>query len=322
MTEKFVLKEQVGNDLAGMRLDQAAVALFPDYSRGRLQGWIKSGNLLIDGKPGKAKSKLLGGEILILEAETETQERWQAENIPLDIIYEDEAILILNKPVGLVVHPAVGNRSGTLLNGLLYHCAALADVPRAGIVHRLDKDTSGLMVVAKSLVAHQNLVEQIQERSVSREYQAIVHGQVTAGGTVDAPLGRHPVHRTKRAVVSITSSDAKDAVTHYRLINKFRAYTHLRVKLETGRTHQIRVHMTHIDFPLVGDQIYGGRPRVPKGASVELIEYLVNFKRQALHACSLGLSHPETDEFMEWETEPPEDMLTLLGLLEQDSVPG
>lgn len=319
MTEKFLLKEKASDDMAGVRLDQVAVSLFPGYSRGRLQNWIKSGNLKVDGKIGKAKTKLLGGETLTLEAETATQDHWEAEDIPLDIIFEDESIIIINKPVGLVVHPAVGNRTGTLLNGLLHYCPELENVPRVGIVHRLDKDTSGLMVVAKTLFAHQYLVEEIQSRNVNREYQSVVHGLVTAGGFVDAPLGRHPVHRTKRAVVSATGTDAKDAVTHYRLIKKFRAYTHLQVKLETGRTHQIRVHMAHIGFPLVGDQTYGGRPRVPKGASLEFIEFLENFKRQALHASSLGLHHPTTNEYMEWDVEPPEDIQHLLKLLAKDS---
>lgn len=319
MTEKFLLKEIVSEELGGVRLDQVAVHLFPDYSRARLQLWIKSGNLLVDGKVYKAKAKLLGGETLTLEAEVEAHDHWKAEEIPLDIVFEDESIMVVNKPIGLVVHPAAGNRSGTLLNGLLFYCPALEGVPRAGIVHRLDKDTSGLMVVAKTLIAHQGLVEQIQDRSVNREYQAIVHGLVTAGDTVDLPLGRHPVHRTRRAVVSATGTDSKEAVTHYRLLKKFRAYTQIQVKLETGRTHQIRVHMSHIGFPLVGDQVYGGRPRIPKGASVELIEFLSDFKRQALHACSLGLHHPETDEYMEWAVDAPDDIQALLKLLEEDS---
>ena len=315
--EKFYLEAKVDSEQAGLRLDQVASNLFPDYSRARLQTWIKDGSLLVDGDKAKNKQKLFGGELITLAVEQETQEQWQAESLPLDIMYEDDNLLIINKAAGLVVHPAAGNYTGTLLNALLYRYPELESLPRAGIVHRLDKDTSGLMVVARTLPSHLSLTEQIQAREVSREYQAVTVGLVTAGGTVDAPLGRHPVHRTKRAVVSEQSGKA--AVTHYRVLKKFRAHTHLAVKLETGRTHQIRVHMAYTGFPLVGDQTYGGRTKIPKAASPELIDMLRQFKRQALHAWKLGLQHPETGEHMSWEAQLPEDMQHLLTVLDEDN---
>ena len=330
MTEKFAelspgtaedemtMEAVVPPEMKGFRLDQAAAQLFPDFSRARLQSWIKHGNLQLEGKAARTKDTLLGGELLTLIPEVDDQDHWEPENIHLNIVFEDDAIIVINKPVGLVVHPAAGNRSGTLLNGLLHHCPDLNRIPRAGVVHRLDKDTSGLMVVAKTLTSHGSLVEQLREKSVSRIYQAIVFGLVTAGGTVDEPLGRHPAHRTKRAVSH--GNDAREAVTHYRILDKFRSHTLVQCELETGRTHQIRVHMAHIGYPLVGDPLYGGRPRIPKGASPELITFLEQFKRQALHAWQLGLVHPESGEDMSWQAELPSDMQNLLTLLEQDNV--
>ncbi|MDP0562280.1 MAG: 23S rRNA pseudouridine(1911/1915/1917) synthase RluD [Candidatus Endonucleobacter sp. (ex Gigantidas childressi)] len=304
----------VPEGFGGRRFDQIAADSFPDYSRSKLQAWIRQGALQVDGKLCRPKDKLFGGEHLCLNVEIEEHERWGQECIPLDIVYEDEHILVINKPFGLVVHPAAGNYSGTLLNGLLYHCHQLASLPRAGIVHRLDKDTSGLMVVAKTLAAHTDLVTQIQKRSINREYEAVTQGVMTGGGVVNQPIGRHGVHRMKKAVIS----SGKQSITHYRVIKRYRAHTHVRLKLETGRTHQIRVHMAHICYPLVGDQLYGGGLRLPKACELELKEQLQNFRRQALHAKRLGLMHPVTNEFIEWQAPLPDDFQNLLRALVDD----
>ena len=283
MTDRILLSAQVSHESGSQRLDQAAAQLFPEHSRSRLQAWIKDGSLLVDGEQKRTRDMVYGGEQLTLNAEREVQGDWQPEAIALDIIYEDDALLVINKPAGLVVHPAAGHRDGTLLNALLHHSPELAKVPRAGIVHRLDKDTTGLMVVAKTIEAQTDLVAQLQARTVSREYECVVVGVMTAGGKVDQPIARHGTQRQKMAVVA----GGKQAISHYRVINRFRAHTHVKVKLETGRTHQIRVHMSHIYFPLVGDTTYGGRLRIPPGASPELISELREFPRPALHA---GLS--------------------------------
>ncbi|NIB40236.1 23S rRNA pseudouridine(1911/1915/1917) synthase RluD [Pseudomaricurvus alkylphenolicus] len=312
MAEALELTAVVPDSLMGSRLDFAAAELFPDYSRSRLQAWIKSADLTVNGQQAKPKDKMMGGEELVLIAEPEEQGDWEAEDIPLDIVFEDEHILVINKPEGLVVHPAAGNRSGTLLNGLLHHQPDLINVPRAGIVHRLDKDTTGLMVVAKTLQAHADLVAQLQERSVSREYEAVVQGVMTGGGRVEGAIGRHPRQRQKMAVVDF---GGKEAVTHYRVTQRFDNHTHVRLKLETGRTHQIRVHMAHIGYPLVGDSTYAGRFKIPKQASPELLEQLKGFRRQALHAAQLGLIHPATGEYMEWQAHRPDDMQQLLETL-------
>lgn len=301
----------------GKRLDQVLAELFPDYSRSRLQAWLKAGDITIDGEVLKAKSKVSGGESIELMVNIEPEGDWEAENIPLDILYEDEDILCLNKPAGLVVHPAVGNRSGTLLNGLLYHCADLINVPRAGIVHRLDKDTSGILVVAKNIVAQNHLVGQLQERAFEREYETLVVGPVTGSGKVDAPIGRHPSQRTKMAVLAPTNKSAKEAITHYRVKQRFAQHTKLQVNLETGRTHQIRVHLAHIRTPVFGDQVYGSRPKFPPNCSDELRQAIESFKRQALHARKLGLVHPKSGEFLSWEVEAPEDMQHIYTLFEQ-----
>ena len=305
-------------DLGGLRLDAAAARAFPEYSRARLQQWIKEGRLTLNGAVPKGKERVLGGERVELRVLQEVQEDFAPEPMPLDIVYEDDALIIVNKPVGLVVHPAAGNRSGTLLNGLLAHCPELAQLPRGGIVHRIDKDTSGLLVVAKTLSAHQDLVAQLQQHSMTRRYEAVVHGVVTAGGTVDAAIGRHQTQRQKRAVVEADAPDARPAVTHYRVKTRFRSHTHLTLQLETGRTHQIRVHMAHVGFPIVGDPVYGGRLKLPKGAAPELLDFLQQFRRQALHARVLGFEHPDMGEYMEWESPLPEDFMQLLELLEQD----
>jgi 23S rRNA pseudouridine1911/1915/1917 synthase len=311
-----ILTARVPDELAGMRLDQCLAEMFPDYSRSKLQTWVKAGRVLVDGEVLKGREKLDGGEEIELDAEAEQVVEYDAEDIPLDIVYEDDAILIVNKPAGLVVHPAVGNWTGTLVNALLNHAPSLDTLPRAGIVHRIDKETSGLLMVAKTLQAHNSLVEQLQERSIHREYLALVKGWMTAGGTVDEPIGRHPVDRKRNAV----RRDGKEAVTHYRLEQRFKRHTLIRVKLETGRTHQIRVHMTHINYPLVGDQVYGGRFQMPADCSPALAEALRSFKRQALHATKLGLEHPETGEYLEWEQPMPEDMQNLIKLLAENEL--
>ena len=301
--------------MGNKRLDQVAAQLFPEYSRSRLQQWIKDGQLQVNGKTIRGRDKLVGGETLTLEAELTAEGDWQAEDIPLDIIYEDDDILVVNKQAGLVVHPAAGNYEGTMLNGLLHHCPQLENIPRAGIVHRLDKDTTGLMVVAKTLQAQTNLVAQLQDRSMGREYEAVVQGHMTGGGKVDEPIGRHGTQRTKMAVNPM----GKEAITHYRVLHRFPTHTYIRLKLETGRTHQIRVHMAHIGYPLVGDSTYAARTRLTKGIGPDLRETLLNFKRQALHARKLGLMHPVSGEFMEWEVDLPDDFVDLLAALEADA---
>jgi 23S rRNA pseudouridine1911/1915/1917 synthase len=309
--EPIRLEGEVPQACAGQRLDQALAGMFPDYSRSRLTQWVKEGQVRVDGQVRRPRDKVLGGERVEVEALAEPEERWAAEPIPLEIVYEDASILVINKPAGLVVHPAAGNRDGTMLNALLHHAPELASVPRAGIVHRLDKDTTGLLVVARTLKAQASLVAQLQARALTREYDAVVVGVLTGGGTVDAPIGRHPVDRKRMAVVP----GGKRAVTHYRLAERFAAHTHLTARLETGRTHQIRVHMAHIKHPLVGDRVYGGRLRLPPGCGETLRESLRGFPRQALHARRLGLNHPETGEYVEWSVPLPADMERLLAAL-------
>lgn len=302
---------QVPLDYCGRRLDQVASELFFEFSRSRLQQWIKEGLLTVDGTQWLPKRKVLGGEQLDICATIVSEGEWVAEDIPLEIVFEDEHLLVINKSANFVVHPAAGNYSGTVLNALLHHCPSLSLIPRAGIVHRLDKDTTGLMVVAKTLEAHTDLVSQLQSRTVKRVYQAVVNGVLTSGGLVDQPVGRHPRQRIKMAVVS----DGKEARTHYSVLERFNAHSHLQLKLETGRTHQIRVHMAHLGYPLVGDSLYAGRFKIHKGASAELIDYLRNFGRQALHAAELALVHPVTGEHISWSAPLPEDFQMLLGQL-------
>lgn len=301
----------VPHALSGRRLDQAIADLLPEHSRSRLQGWIKDGVLTLNGKACKPRDKVMMGDAIELDAEPEVQVVWQPEIIELEIVYEDEHLLVINKPAGLVVHPAAGHADGTLVNALLNYAPELENLPRAGVVHRLDKDTSGIMVVARSLIAHTSLVEQLQERTMGREYEAVIVGTLTGGATVDAPIGRHPRERKKMAVVP----GGKPAVTHYRLLERFAAHTLVRCKLESGRTHQIRVHMAHVRHPLVGDPAYGGRLRLPKGTTEELRQVLASFGRQALHARQLTLEHPETGETMSWEVPLPEDMENLIAAL-------
>lgn len=315
-TERINLVATVPFELNGHRLDQIAAELFDRFSRSLLQQWIKSGELLVDGCQGRSKDKLSGGEVLAIDATLELEAEWVSEVIPLNIVYEDDHLLVINKPAGLVMHPAAGNHTGTLLNGLIYYLPANENIPRAGIVHRLDKDTTGLIVVTKSLVAYQALIDQFQSRTVNREYQAIAQGIMTGGGTVDKPIGRHLQARTKMTVLA---RGGKEAVTHYRVMAHFPQHTHIKVKLETGRTHQIRVHMAYVGYPLVGDKVYGGRLKLPKGATVELQDTLRGFKRQALHAGKLGLIHPISENYMEWQVSPPEDFNALVAALQADA---
>ncbi len=306
---------EIPDDMAGDRLDQALAGLLPDFSRSRIQQWVKEGRVSVDGAIRRPRDKVLGGERVIVDALFEQEFECLPQPIDLNLIYRDESLLVINKPTGLVVHPAAGNPDGTLQNGLLHFDSDLALLPRAGIVHRLDKETSGLLVVARTPAAHKHLVDHLQAREIHREYRAVVQGVMTAGGTVDAPIGRHPSQRIKMAVVH----NGKPAVTHYRVLRKFRNHSYLQVKLETGRTHQIRVHMAHIHYPLVGDPVYGGRLKIPAGASDTLAETLRGFKRQALHAFRLGLPHPRSGEWMEWECPLPDDMNHLLEQLQNDA---
>jgi 23S rRNA pseudouridine1911/1915/1917 synthase len=302
--------------LAGQRFDQIAAILFPEYSRSRLKGWIVQGQLRVDGVVVERPRALLwGGEQLTLQAEVSPDGRWQAETLPVEIIDQDEHIAVLNKPRGLVVHPGAGNPSGTLLNRVLYHFPECALVPRAGIVHRLDRDTSGLMVVAKTLVAQTQLVAALQAHTVTREYQAIVIGSLIGGGSVSQPIGRHPRHRTQMAIHPL----GKPATTHYRILERFHAHTHLQLQLETGRTHQIRVHMASLNHPLVGDPLYGRRARQPKGVSADLRQVLQAFKWQALHATRLQLTHPVTGLCRAWQLPLPSEMERLLQGLRTDT---
>ncbi|MDP8032851.1 23S rRNA pseudouridine(1911/1915/1917) synthase RluD [Pasteurella atlantica] len=315
MAQEITLKTEISLDLIGSRLDQALAQSFPDYSRTRLKAWIDNDRVKVNGKiVNKAREKVFGGEEIEILAEMEDEVRFEAQNIALDIVYEDEDILVINKPKGLVVHPGAGNPDGTVLNALLHHHPAIIEVPRAGIVHRLDKDTTGLMVVAKTIPTQTHLVAALQKRRITREYEAIASGVMTQGGKVDEPMARHPTKRIAMAVHPM----GKPAVTHYRIMQKFRNHTRLRLRLETGRTHQIRVHMAHIAHPLLGDQVYGGRPRPPKGASEEFLTILRNFQRQALHAAMLRLEHPITKEIMEWHAPLPDDFVELLEALKTD----
>ena len=315
MPESVQLELEIPATLRGRRLDQALAELVQEYSRSRLHQWIRAGHVTVDERVARVRETVQGGERVCIDADIATQTVDTPEPIGLDIVYEDADLLVINKPAGLVVHPAAGNPSGTLLNALLHHDSGLATLPRAGIVHRLDNTTSGLMVVARTLGAHKRLVEALQARSVKREYLAVVNSVLTAGGTIDAPIGRHPVDRKRMAVVT----GGKEAITHYRVEQRYRAHTLVRVSLETGRTHQIRVHMAHNHTPILGDPVYGGRLRLPAGASEELRTLLGSFRRQALHATRLALQHTGSGEAVEWEVALPTDMAALLETLQQDA---
>ena len=297
----------------GQRLDVALSEMLPDYSRSKITAWIKSGDALIDNKTFKPKDKVNGHETIQLILNHQENNDWLPEKINLNIVFEDKDIIIINKPFGLVTHPGAGNWNGTLANALLYYDSSLNKVDRAGIVHRLDKNTSGLMVVAKNLKSQKYLVEQLQKHSIRREYSAIVYGHMISGGTIDEPIGRDPKDRVRQTVLR----GGKDAVTHYRALDRYGNHTHVKAILETGRTHQIRVHLSHIGYPLVGDPMYGGRVRFPKKASEELKSTLKSFHRQALHSKKLTLTHPRTGQSLTWKIDLPEDMKQLLDTLKK-----
>ena len=299
---------------AGRRFDAVVAELFPEYSRTRLSEWIKSGDARLDGEIVRGRDSVRGGESASLEVILDTQTHALPEDIPIEVLYEDEDVFVLDKPAGLVVHPGAGNPTGTLVNALLFRDPSLSTIPRAGIVHRLDKDTSGVMVVARTLPAHTALVEQLSSREVHRQYLAIVVGSMVSGGTVNAPIDRHSRDRIRMSV----REQGRDAVTHYRLRERFRAHTALECRLETGRTHQIRVHMTHLKYPIVGDPLYGGPLKLPKHATDELVAALRGFKRQALHAEILEFKHPATGEPVRVSAPVPDDMLNLLAALRAD----
>jgi len=303
---------------AGRRLDQALAQAWPEFSRGCIQQWIAAGQVLVDGAPRRCRDRVWGQEAVALDAELVAVGRDSPQAIPLAVVYEDATLLVIDKPAGLVVHPAAGNPDGTLLNALLHHAPGLAAVPRAGIVHRLDKDTSGLLVVAKTLQAHCSLVAQLKERTVHREYRALVVGEPAGGGSVAAPIGRHPTQRTRMAVVP----DGRAALTRYRVLERYPGHCLLGVELATGRTHQIRVHLAHVRHPLVGDPVYGVRPRPPKGCAPALVAAIQGFGRQALHAVRLGLEHPETGRPMAWQVPLAADLESLLELFRREAARG
>ncbi|OBS09030.1 23S rRNA pseudouridine(1911/1915/1917) synthase RluD [Acidihalobacter prosperus] len=307
------LQFDIPPEFAGRRVDQALAQLMPDYSRTRIKDWIEAGRVTLDGRVPRPRDSVTGGEAVSVRPLVAVIHEDRAQAIALDIRHEDDSLLVLNKPAGLVVHPAAGNPEGTLLNALLHHAPDLATLPRAGIVHRLDKDTSGLMVVAKTPGAHQALVAALAAREVSREYLALVQGELIAGGTVEEPIARHPRDRKRMGVVP----GGKPAISHYRVIERFVGHTLVRVALETGRTHQIRVHMSHIRHPIVGDPVYGGRLRLPPGSDEALTNTMRGFRRQALHATRLALAHPVSGEHLVWDAEPPDDMTTLLAALRE-----
>jgi 23S rRNA pseudouridine1911/1915/1917 synthase len=316
MTSKFHTHSlRVPAELAGLRLDQALARMLPDYSRSRLKEWIEAGRVQVENRTRRARDLLTGGERIVVEAEPTVVRAVLPQAIDLDIVHEDEWLIVINKPAGLVVHPGAGNRDRTLQNALLHHDPSLGDLPRAGILHRLDKDTTGLLVVARTLAAHTALSRQLQARSIEREYEAICVGVMTAGGTIEQAIGRHRTDRVRMAV----RADGREAVTHYRVLERFRGHTHVRVSLETGRTHQIRVHFAHIRHPLVGDPVYGGRLLLPRGATPALVAALRAFPRQALHASRLKLVHPHHERVAQWSAPLPPDMKSLLRVLREDA---
>lgn len=315
MTKPIQHQLILSEEYAGLRLDQALSKILTEYSRTQIQDWIKNESIRVDGHISKIRYLVIGGESVEIQATLKAQPTWTAEAIELNIIYEDESILVINKPVGMVVHPGAGNPSHTLLNALLHHCPDLKDLPRAGIIHRLDKDTTGILVIAKTPSALTHLSQQLKNRSITRIYQAIATGIFTSGGSINEPIGRHPIQRKRMAIMDT----GKEAVTHYRVMERYRAHTRLKVQLETGRTHQIRVHFAHIHHALLGDPVYLGRLQLPKGATPELVDVLRHFKRQALHASELTLVHPVTLETMTWRAPLPQDMIQLIEVLRNDT---
>ena len=306
-----ILKIILPGRMINLRIDAALSEMLPDYSRSKVTAWIKSGDALINNKTFKPKDKVTGNETVRLILKPKDNNHWLPEKLNLDIVFEDDDIIVINKPFGLVTHPGAGNWSGTLANALLYYDSNLSNLDRAGIVHRLDKNTSGLMVVSKNVKSQKFLVEQLQTHSVEREYSAIVYGHMISGGSINEPIGRDSKDRVKQAILV----NGKEAITHYRAIDRFKSHTHVKAILETGRTHQIRVHLSHIGYPLIGDSMYGGRVRFPKKASQELKDGLINFQRQALHSKKLTLTHPVTGISMSWKADLPEDMQDLLSIL-------
>lgn len=316
MAQQIELTQTVQDSQLGQRLDQAIAEMFTDFSRSRLKEWLLAGKVSMDGQVvTKPRTKVMGGEVIVLQAELEDEERWEAQDIPLNIVYEDDDIMVINKPRDFVVHPGAGTPDGTVLNALLHHYPDIAEVPRAGIVHRLDKDTTGLMVVAKTVRSQTRLVRALQKRKITREYEAIAIGRMTAGGRVEEPIGRHS---TKRTLMAVTPT-GKPAITHYRVAEHFREHTRIRLRLETGRTHQIRVHMAYLQHPLLGDIAYGGRARIPREASAEVTEMIRQFDRQALHAAMLRFEHPVTGEEVEFHAPIPDDMVVMTEALRADT---
>jgi 23S rRNA pseudouridine1911/1915/1917 synthase len=305
----------IPDELAGLRLDQALARIFPEYSRNRLKDWLLTGAITVQGGPKRPRDRVFGGEIVELVEQVGPSVRAEAEPIMLDIVHEDDQLLVVNKAAGLVVHPGAGNPAGTLMNGLLHQCPALEEIPRAGIIHRLDKDTSGLLVVAKTLTTHTALLRLLEDRKISRHYLALCKGVLTGGGSISEPISRHPIDRKRMSV----QQNGKPSVTHFTVKERFEAFTFVNVKLETGRTHQIRVHFAYRRHALVGDQIYGGRLALPKGASEEMIQVLRHFKRQALHAARLAFIHPTTEKLVDLEIPPPKDFMMLVDVMRRDA---
>lgn len=319
--QKIFLKNTIPIELNGVRLDQALAKLFPDYSRSQLQNWIRAGYVTLNNQQKiSVREKVHTNQIIEIIAKPEPAEHFFPQSIPLNIIYEDEAILVINKPAGLVVHPGAGVPNQTLFNALLHYDPSLAIIPRAGIIHRLDKDTCGLLIIARTLPAHHNLSRAMKTQEINREYEAIVKGILISGRTIEAPIGRHPAHRTRMAIIS-SEEGGRHAKTHFRIIHRYRAHTHIRLRLETGRTHQIRVHMAHIHHPLVGDPVYGAHIGIPNYLSTTLKSALIAFRRQMLHASILRFIHPITQQPMEWHAPLPGDMIHLIQCLNEDEIP-